>query len=162
MGGRTGGTLPCPRHRLRPAPQGRTAVHPTLLSAPRPQAALASFLAHACSCSSDPIPWLPCSNEQVSAALVSGALPVGVPGGHHFRVNVCSSLTCRLRWRVGLALASCVQDTLGGPPEPQGRCILLLGGGLLALGDRRRLTARFGLWVWSRPAVLASIPRAGE
>lgn len=33
---------------------------------------------------------------------------------------------------------------------------------MLALGGRRRLAARFRLWVWSRPAVLASIPRAGE
>lgn len=36
------------------------------------------------------------------------------------------------------------------------------GGQLLARGGQRHLAARFGLWVWSRPAVLASVPRAGE
>ena len=67
----------------------------------------------------NPIPWLPCSNKQVSAASVSGALPLGVPGGHHFRVNVCSSLTCRLRWVWGWLWLLVCKTHLGGRLSPK-------------------------------------------
>lgn len=70
-----------PEHRLRPA-RGHHAPRqcPSSAVSPGPQAALASFLAHACKlCSSGPVPGT-FSDDGVSAALASGALPFGVPG----------------------------------------------------------------------------------